>query len=835
MSTLTRRPLIALVALITAATAVPADAQDTDDPIVMQRALVVGRVGTGGRAPLHRDAIVAQIVAGTWRTPAAGDVITLPGGDTVTWTEANAEGGRIRAPQRGGYALWTVEVDEPRVMLLRARGHGVVYTNGRPRAGDPYNNGWARLPVQLRAGTNEFLFQVSRGPVQARLIEPPADVFLLPSEATLANLVRGEDWAVHGGVLVVNATPEPVDGLVLRAGGGPLPVRETTLPVVPPLSLRKVPFWYGGAVPPDLGRLPLKLELARPVEGVMTVVHTAEPRIAARDADELHTRTFVSDIDGSVQYYAVMPMRRADADAGGDAPERPALFLTLHGASVEGRGQAAVYRPKTWGHVVAPTNRRPFGFDWEDWGRLDALEVLALAEEHLGTDPDRTFLTGHSMGGHGTWHLGVTFPGKWAAIGPSAGWRSFWSYSGAARYENASPIEAMLMRSTNASDTVRLSRNFLHHGIYVLHGDKDDNVPVEQARFMKKLLADFHDDVAYHEQPGAGHWWGSQCCDWDPMFEFFRERSRPPRAEVDHIEFHTASPGVSAWSRWVGLEQQVEAMEFSSVVIDLDRAARAFDATTENVGRLVIDLDHLEPGSPVSVTVDAQALGAVTWPEEDAILSLVRDRGSARWSVAAETLAPDQKGPQRYGPFKDAFRHRVVFVYATNGTPAENEWSWAKARFDAETFWYRGNAAVEMIPDHAFDPKTYANRSVIVYGHADANGAWPVLLADSPVQVRRGGVTVGERRFDGDDLGCLFVRPRPDSDVASVGVVAGTGLAGLRLTDRLRTFVSGIGYPDCLVIGPEVLREAPPAGVRAAGFFGMDWGVESGTFAWSTP
>ena len=22
--------------------------------------------------------------------------------------------------------------------------------------------------------------------------------------------------------------------------------------------------------------------------------------------------------------------------------------------------------------VVAPTNRRPFGFDWQDWGRLDA-------------------------------------------------------------------------------------------------------------------------------------------------------------------------------------------------------------------------------------------------------------------------------------------------------------------------------------------------------------------------------------------------------------------------------------------------------------------------------
>jgi len=826
---------VVVAALIVAVTVVPASAQAPEDPFVMRRALVIGRVGTGGRAPLHRDAIVARIADGTWRTPAAGDEIVLPNGDTATWTEAEAsDGGRVQAPQRGGYALWTVDVPEPRVMLLHARGHGMVYANGRPRAGDPYNNGWARLPVQLHAGRNEFLFQCSRGAVKARLLEPPADVFILMSEPTLADLVRGEDWAVHGGALVVNATTEPIDDLVMRAGGGALPVRETPLPVIGPLSLRKVPFWYGGVAPPELNHLPLRLELTRPVAGVRTIVHTAERNVDVRMPDALQKRTFISDIDGSVQYYAVKPMRpeREDVDGG----ERPALFLTLHGASVEGRGQAAVYRPKTWGHVVAPTNRRPFGFDWEDWGRLDAMEVLARAERMLGTDPDRTYLTGHSMGGHGTWHLGVTFPGRWAAIGPSAGWRSFWSYSGAARYENASPIEAMLMRSTNASDTVRLSRNYLSHGVYILHGDKDDNVPVDQARFMKSHLAEFHEDVAYHEQRGAGHWWGDRCCDWGPMFEFFQERTRTPRDAVDHIEFHTASPGVSAWSRWVGIEQQLEALAFSSVTIDLDRAARGFVATTDNVQRLAIDLDHLAVDGPVSVTIDDQALGTVALPAKGTRIAFVRDSDNhSRWTAADGPLSPDQKGPHRYGPFKDAFRHRVVFVYATNGTPAENEWAWAKARFDAETFWYRGNAAVEVIPDHAFTLEAYTNRSVIIYGHADANLAWPLLLADSPVQVRRGVVTVGERTFRGDDLGCLLVRPRPDSGVASVGVVAGTGVVGLRLNDRLRTFVSGIGYPDCLVFGPEVLREAPPAGVRAAGFFGMDWKITSGTFAWASP
>jgi poly(3-hydroxybutyrate) depolymerase len=136
---------------------------------------------------------------------------------------------------------------------------------------------------------------------------------------------------------------------------------------------------------------------------------------------------FVSPLDGSVQYFAHVPAQPAKDKA------RPGLVLSLHGAGVETRGQAACYTPKPGLHVVAPTNRRPFGFDWEDWGRLDALEVLDLAGKELDTDPRRTYLTGHSMGGHGAWHLGVTYPDRFAAIGPSAGWISFWSYAGAPR------------------------------------------------------------------------------------------------------------------------------------------------------------------------------------------------------------------------------------------------------------------------------------------------------------------------------------------------------------------------------------------------------------------
>ena len=64
-----------------------------------------------------------------------------------------------------------------------------------------------------------------------------------------------------------------------------------------------------------------------------------------------------------------------------------------------------------------------------------------------------------------------------------------------------------------------------------------------------------------------------------------------------------------------------------------------------------------------------------------------------------------------------------------------------------------------------------------------------------------------------------------------MAAIGGSGIAGLRLTDRLPYFVSGVGYPDCIVLGPEMLSSGRE-GIRAAGYFGLDWSVQNGQFAW---
>ena len=275
------------------------------------------------------------------------------------------------------------------------------------------------------------------------------------------------------------------------------------------------------------------------------------------------------------------------------------------------------------------------------------------------------------------------------------------------------------------------------------------------------------------------------------------------------MDFTTATPGVSSRAHWATIECQVlrDVPERGASSSEPER--RRFHGTTENLARLTLDvgraLPDLKPDGSLTIELDGQSLSNLTPISSTDGRRLHLERTDGKWS-ATSPAALIRKGPHRMGPFKESFRHRFILVTGTKGTPEENAWGLARARFDSETFWYRGNGSVDVETDTAFlDPSRadeFRDRDVILYGHAESNAAWPALLGESPVQVRRGQVRIGGRTVSGDDLACLFCRPRPGSDRASVGVVAGSGPAGLRLTQQLPYFTSGVAYPDCMLLMP---------------------------------
>ncbi len=796
--------------------------------IPIRSALVIGNVGSYGRAPVHTDAIEYALVTGTWQPPTAGDLLRIAPDQQRTWVQvdANDKGQIAHAALRPGYAFASVELDSPQVMLLAASGHSLVYVNREPRVGDPYRHGNVRIPVSLHQGPNELLFVCARGGFQARLLPLEQPQLIDTHDPTVPDIIVGETDPTWAALVVINASAEPLRATSIRAH-----VSQTseTTPVAPPIlpfSMRKVPF--------RLPAMPAAEPGARDIRVILS--HDSRPRdqavinVRVRTPHQLHKRTYRSRVDGSVQYYAVQP---PPADAGSDQP--PALFLTLHGAGVEALGQARAYQPKNWTYIVAPTNRRSFGFDWEDWGRIDAIEVLADAQQRYRTDPQRTYLTGHSMGGHGVWHVGATLPCRWAAIAPSAGWISFWTYAGAAELEQPDDIAGLLRRATNPSRTLLLSDNFNHFGIYVLHGEQDDNVPVEQARTMRTHLAEFHRDFAYFEKPGAGHWWGNQCVDWPPLIEFCQQRTRPAPADVHKLEFVTLDPTIASECHWLSVQSQQDSRLPSRVDLRVDPEQRRLYGTTENVTclRIALHADNargarvplIPPGAPLALELDGQQLRDLTWAGDDEFIWLSR-RNDAPWHAVIGQPRPayllPRKRPGRAGPFRHVFDNNVVLVYGTAGSPAENQWAFAKARYDAEAFWYRGNGALPIIPDFAFDAEHYANRNIVLYGNATTNVAWSDLVTASPARIRPGNVHLAGRNLVGDNLALLAVYPRPAGDDGLVGIVGGSGLPGMRITERLPYFVSGVHYPDWLVLHPDVLRHGVDE-IRGAGFFDQFW------------
>jgi len=788
---------------------------DPPPTIVLRELLAIERLGERSRSPVYTDALEARLARGTWRAPAEGDAWAAAGGEERTWKrfEADAEGWFSGAPFRGGWAFVAVDVPASGPWRLDASGHSDVLVDGEPHAGDVYGLGLTRVPLHLEAGRHELLFRCGRGRLRATLAPAPGALYLEEVDRTLPDVVRGEDEPLWLGTIVANAGPAPVRGLRLavRAGGR---ARTTEVPLLLASSFAKCAAAL--EVPAELPGETLEVHLALQDEGGRTLDETTLS-LAVRAPDALHVRTFRSAIDGSVQYYAVVPPARP--------VEHPRLVLSLHGAGVEGRGQAACYRPREGTVIVAPTNRRPFGFDWEDWGRMDALEVLELARARTGADPRRTLLTGHSMGGHGTWQLGAHFPGLFAAIAPSAGWRDFWGYAGAGVFDEADPVGPLLARAANASRTGLLERNYAGLGIYVLHGDADDNVPVGEARAMRAALAAFHSDFAYYERPGAGHWWGNECVDWPPLMDFLERHAQAERPLA--IDFTTVDPSVSSTDRWISIHAAGRVLLPARVVARMEPEQRLLTLELDNVAVLGVDLspfDELRGGGPLRVRVGEQELQLDPAP----FLRLACGPDGA--VALAGPPDPGRKSDRRAGPFKAGFRHRFLLVPGTRGTPAESAWALAKARYDHEQWRYRGNGAVDVVLDVDFRPEEHRDRDVILYGNRDSNAAWPALLDSAAFELGRGVLRVDERRLEGEDLALLALHPRRDSDVASVVVIGGSGLPGARTTTFLPYFVSGVGYPDWTVLGTEFLEQGL-SGVRGAGYFGADWGADAGAEA----
>ena len=536
--------------------------------------------------------------------------------------------------------------------------------------------------MTVEPGTHQLTAKGSnqRGRPRIQLWQTDNEVWLNTNDVTRPDILQNESQDLYIGLPLLNLTGGQANDLEAKVLESEY-FAATSRPIqpLPADAMTQIGFelQVKGPIPAGVDTATVTLAVTSPS---LEADYVVQYGLQVVDGSVPYRRTFVSTMDQSIQTYAIRPPTEVVA------AQQYALALSLHGAGVRALGQARAYGPKDWAFVVAATNRRRFGFDWQDWGRLDALEVLDEALTNLPIDPLQVHLTGHSMGGHGTWHVGVMHPDLFAVIGPSAGWRSFASYGGEANQSGA------FVQARAHNDTLNYKTNFADRSVYIIHGSNDNNVPVGQARTMFQELQGIPKDLFYHEEEGAGHWWdgypepGAACVDWPPMFELMQQRQRDPL----ELEFNFISPSPWVTARRSFIELQAASNPLANVSVGARLDATRMTVTSTNVASMVIDTQALRAEGVTELVVDGQA---------------------ADLSGERLTVGDALKRPGQHGPIKEALFSRFCFVYPDDA-PARSVWREIPVSLMA-TWSIIGNGAACAVPFSQRDSLGDTNRVYI--------------------------------------------------------------------------------------------------------------------------
>jgi predicted esterase len=135
--------------------------------------------------------------------------------------------------------------------------------------------------------------------------------------------------------------------------------------------------------------------------------------------------------------------------------------------------------------VVMPLGRGEAGW-YESEAEKDFFEVWRDYAAHYGYDPERVYLSGMSMGGHGTWRLGQLYPDLFAAamiwsgtVAPDTIWLG--PPPAAVMYPQQNPPACQRDAPGCGYSLIELFGNTRNVPYNIVHGGMDELVPIDNA------------------------------------------------------------------------------------------------------------------------------------------------------------------------------------------------------------------------------------------------------------------------------------------------------------------------------------------------------------------
>jgi predicted esterase len=552
-------------------------------------------------------------------------------------------------------------------------------------------------------------------------------------------------------------------------------------------------------------------------------------------------RGYRSRIDNSVQPYGVV----YPVGYGADPKKKWRLDISLHGRDSsltevkhlnQHNGKEA---PKDQDFVqINIYGRGNNAYRWA--GETDVFEAMEhflaaekAAERKDSIDLRRVVLKGFSMGGAGTWHLGLRHPDRFAVIQPGAGFTTTHRYIA----KLPDPLPDYQEKCLTIYDAYRYAENAFDVPIVAYSGEIDkqrqaaENIQAE----LKKL--GLSDRMTHLIGPGLEHKFPPE---WQRAAEAELKKyagggkGRP--AFPSHVKFvtYTAKNATCEWLRIRELER-----EYEQAVIDATWIDGSLKITTKNVRR--VDLrDPPDESFPGELTVDGQKVkGAVSSEPEkkesgpDRSYRLEKVDGKWRRRTIVDEGPPDQiplfppsKSAGLQGPIDDAFTGRFVCVVGTGKPYHASTQRAAEAqldRFRREWDKYmRGNLRV--VTDSEVTEKELSDSSLILFGDPESNLIIARLLRRSgPLKWTESELEFCGKRYDPSTHLPMMIYPNP---LGKGYVVLNSGhtfhAADFQGTNAL--LYARLG--DYAIVKPTPTAKDPAAfDVVTAGLFDEHWGV----------
>ena len=531
-------------------------------------------------------------------------------------------------------------------------------------------------------------------------------------------------------------------------------------------------------------------------------------------------RAYRSRVDASVQPYAVL----LPPDYGKDAAKKWRLDIVLHGrdGSLTEAKFIATHTgtaPKDLGYVQLEVyGRGNNAYRWA--GETDVFEARNnfirdelrrtrvkgdFGEALSPIDPQRIVLRGFSMGGAGTWHLGLRHPGQFCVIGPGAGFTETHGYIGGLPKQLPDYQEKCL----HIYDAVDYAENAFNVPIVAYSGSIDPQK--KAADNIENALKNFKEPVKFTHliAPGLAHQmpkpWQEKA---EAEYRKYADKGRDPNPE--RIRFVTFTGGDCDWLQITALDRLYE-----KAVVDATRKGRSFAATTSNV-RILKILESTSP-APFRVTVDGQEVKLA--PQDDRVGAVV-EKVNEKWVEVTEPLADRQrknptKGGQLQGPIDDAFTSQFVVCGAPGRYPAAAMKQFA-AVWDR---YFRG--ALPTTTAEAYDAKSGAN--LVLFGDPQSNPLVAKVLPKLPITWTKDELVVNGVKYDPKTHVPVLIYPNPLSNNQDYVVIN----SGHTFTEADLKGTNANLYPrlgDWAVIKPMPTAKDPTAHeVVAAGLFDENW------------